>query len=176
MNAKTLKKRRLATIAVRPVTSRASAPRLRPQDHQQVDVEDSAVVLVEVRNATSVERSDTLPATAQKVDKVDSAVSRVAGSAVNRVDTEVVRVVHTPAVVRLATHAVDTVTCLATAPRVRSATTVSPPPTTNPELTTNPYSGGEVGHVSRDCPTEAKGERMCYKCKQPGHVQSACPN
>ncbi|CAG7921836.1 unnamed protein product [Penicillium olsonii] len=36
--------------------------------------------------------------------------------------------------------------------------------------------GGEVGHVSRDCPTEAKGERMCYKCKQPGHVQSACPN
>ncbi|OJJ44195.1 hypothetical protein ASPZODRAFT_145306 [Penicilliopsis zonata CBS 506.65] len=36
--------------------------------------------------------------------------------------------------------------------------------------------GGEVGHVSRDCPTEAKGERVCYKCKQPGHVQAACPN
>ncbi|KAL3478014.1 hypothetical protein BJX99DRAFT_225328 [Aspergillus californicus] len=40
----------------------------------------------------------------------------------------------------------------------------------------NPISGGEVGHVSRDCPTEAKGERVCYNCKQPGHIQSACPN
>lgn len=37
-------------------------------------------------------------------------------------------------------------------------------------------TGGEVGHVSRDCPTEAKGERVCYNCKQPGHIQSACPN
>lgn len=36
--------------------------------------------------------------------------------------------------------------------------------------------GGEVGHVSRDCPSEARGERVCYKCKQPGHVQAACPN
>ncbi|KAJ5584110.1 zinc knuckle domain-containing protein [Penicillium hispanicum] len=36
--------------------------------------------------------------------------------------------------------------------------------------------GGEVGHVSRDCTTEARGERVCYKCKQPGHVQAACPN
>lgn len=36
--------------------------------------------------------------------------------------------------------------------------------------------GGEIGHVSRDCPTEAKGERVCYKCKEAGHVQAACPN
>lgn len=36
--------------------------------------------------------------------------------------------------------------------------------------------GGEIGHVSRDCPTEAKGERVCYKCKEAGHVQVACPN
>lgn len=36
--------------------------------------------------------------------------------------------------------------------------------------------GGEIGHVSRDCSTEAKGERVCYQCKQPGHVQAACPN
>ncbi|KMU80797.1 cellular nucleic acid binding protein [Coccidioides immitis RMSCC 3703] len=36
--------------------------------------------------------------------------------------------------------------------------------------------GGETGHVSRDCTTEGKGERVCYKCKQPGHVQAACPN
>ena len=35
--------------------------------------------------------------------------------------------------------------------------------------------GGEVGHLSRDCPSEASSERTCYKCKQPGHIQSACP-
>jgi len=36
--------------------------------------------------------------------------------------------------------------------------------------------GGEVGHLSRDCPSESSSERVCYKCKQPGHVQAACPN
>ena len=54
--------------------------------------------------------------------------------------------------------------------------------------------GGEVGHLSRDCPSEPSSERVCYKvylseqhsrstactnisqCKQPGHVQAACPN
>ena len=42
-------------------------------------------------------------------------------------------------------------------------------------LQANGRSGGEVGHLSRDCPTEASSERVCYKCKQPGHIQSACP-
>ena len=55
-------------------------------------------------------------------------------------------------------------------------------------------TGGEVGHLSRDCPAEPSSERVCYKvylteqhsrftactnisqCKQPGHVQAACPN
>ena len=55
-------------------------------------------------------------------------------------------------------------------------------------------TGGEVGHLSRDCPSEPSSERVCYKvrlteqhfrftactkisqCKQPGHVQAACPN
>ncbi|KAH9826404.1 zinc knuckle domain protein, partial [Teratosphaeria destructans] len=37
-------------------------------------------------------------------------------------------------------------------------------------------AGGEVGHLSRECPSEASSERVCYKCKQPGHVQAACPN
>jgi len=37
-------------------------------------------------------------------------------------------------------------------------------------------SGGERGHMSRNCPEEqGSGERMCYKCKQPGHIQTECP-
>ena len=35
--------------------------------------------------------------------------------------------------------------------------------------------GGETGHLSRDCPSEITQERVCYRCKQPGHVQAACP-
>ncbi|KAL6720108.1 hypothetical protein ACLMJK_002029, partial [Lecanora helva] len=33
-------------------------------------------------------------------------------------------------------------------------------------------AGGEVGHLSRDCPSEPTSERVCYKCKQPGHLQA----
>ncbi|KAI9695537.1 MAG: hypothetical protein M1820_008550 [Bogoriella megaspora] len=36
-------------------------------------------------------------------------------------------------------------------------------------------AGGEVGHLSRDCPSESTNERVCYKCKKPGHIQSMCP-
>jgi hypothetical protein len=101
------------------------------------------------------------------------------------------------AVNRPATLAVASVTWLVTALKVRSATTVSYPLLryVTGECVAVPlffylfiivsffgfeidhaFSGGEVGHVSRDCPTEAKGERVCYNCKQPGHVQAACPN
>ena len=47
-------------------------------------------------------------------------------------------------------------------------------PTRTAALT--PGIGGEVGHLSRDCPSEPSSERVCYKCKQPGHVQASCPN
>ena len=40
---------------------------------------------------------------------------------------------------------------------------------------TNNLLGGETGHLSRDCPSEITQERVCYRCKQPGHVQAACP-
>lgn len=75
-----------------------------------------------------------------------------------------------------ATPAVDTATCLATALRAKSATTVSLGSLPNLEFFVNQTAGGEVGHLSRDCPQEASSERVCYKCKQPGHVQAACPN
>ena len=77
------------------------------------------------------------------------------------------------AVARPATLAAALATCLATALKDKSATTVSQQPVAFLQLT---RSGGEVGHLSRDCTAEASGERVCYKCKQPGHVQAACPN
>ena len=42
-------------------------------------------------------------------------------------------------------------------------------------FTDNSFLGGETGHLSRDCPSEITQERVCYRCKQPGHVQAACP-
>ena len=48
--------------------------------------------------------------------------------------------------------------------------------TSHCENIANFIPGGEVGHMSRDCPAEATQERVCYKCKQPGHVQAMCPN
>lgn len=82
------------------------------------------------------------------------------------------------AVPRPATPAVDSATWLGTALRARSATTVSQffLMGRRQRDRADQILGGEVGHVSRDCTTEARGERVCYKCKQPGHVQAACPN
>jgi cellular nucleic acid-binding protein len=37
------------------------------------------------------------------------------------------------------------------------------------------FTGGEYGHLSKDCTTPST-ERVCYKCKQPGHIQAECPN
>lgn len=110
------------------------------------------------KSATSAGNTATLRATALRV-----AATAVATAA---------------AVGRPATRAEDTGTWRETARRVKSATTVSSPSLvrcrTEESYQMNP--GGELGHVSRDCPTEASGERVCYKCKQPGHVQVACPN
>lgn len=40
----------------------------------------------------------------------------------------------------------------------------------------NPDLGGQNGHISRDCSSDVSNERVCYNCKQPGHVQAQCPN
>lgn len=39
----------------------------------------------------------------------------------------------------------------------------------------NIFPGGELGHISKDCPSEMSQERVCYRCKQPGHLQADCP-
>lgn len=137
------------------VTSRANAP-------SRVTATPVALPPVVVRNATSAAGLDTLLAAAPRAAATEVA-SAVASVVVNRP----------------ATRAVASATWLVTAPRARSATTVRKPPNSGPHLDpklTYIVLGGELGHVSRDCPTEAKGERVCYKCKESGHVQAACPN
>lgn len=136
-------------------------------------------ILAEVaKNATNVVKWDTLLAIATKVAGV---IMEVVGMDRIRVVTDLVTEVATEVEVegrdkgRPVSPAEDTVTCLVIVPKAKSATTVcgSPIPITNyAKLAT----GGELGHLSRDCSQQATSERVCYKCKQPGHVQAACPN
>ena len=73
-----------------------------------------------------------------------------------------------------ATPVVVTVICLATVPKVKNVIIVGSRLLLHiTKMLT--CIGGEVGHLSRDCPSETTSERVCYKCKQPGHVQAACP-
>jgi Zinc knuckle len=129
-------------------------------------------LVAEGKNATSVVKLGTLLATALKVAAEATAVVAMA------VDT-----VAAPAVVvvaaeegKHATPVADSDICLVTAPKAKSATTVSGKSPDQASDADKRHTGGEVGHLSRDCPSEASSERVCYKCKQPGHVQASCPN
>lgn len=126
MNAQRDQRTRPATSAVNQVTSPVIAPTQPPRE-LDVEAEDShlVVVVVDPRSATSAQRSATLPVTAQRLEAtvadkvVDMVVNRVV-TVVDSVDVVVVDKVDKPA-----TLAVVTVTCLVTAPKVKSATTVA---------------------------------------------------
>lgn len=130
----------------------------------------------EGRSATNAAKSDILLATVMRVAELDT--EAVMGA---KVDTEAAMAVEPTDKVRRAILAEDMATCLGIAPRVKSAITVRPshfPATFSRGQSGNllTSTGGEVGHLSRDCPSEPSSERVCYKCKQPGHVQAVCAN
>jgi hypothetical protein len=175
----------LATTAAKRAILAATAPALRKSAlaivaANQATCHEIARLMARLapalaRSATSAARSATSLATARRV-----AVMGVAGTAAAVVvvaagrDMAVVTPGRRPAIPAAAMG-----TCHATALRVRSATTVSFSARRmreNKGARADHGAGGEVGHLSRDCPTETSNERVCYKCKQPGHVQAACPN
>lgn len=130
----------------------------------------------EGRSATNVAKSDISLATATRVAELDTEAPMAA-----KVDTEADMAVGPADKVRRAILAEDMATCHGTAPRVKSAIIVRPFPcfaTFFRRRLNQPLIsiGGEVGHLSRDCPSEPSSERVCYKCKQPGHIQAVCAN
>jgi len=118
VNAPRVPRTRLATSAVNLVTSRVTAP-TRLARVLDVGVDSLPEAVVEIRSATSAQRSATLLATAPRLVVTEAKV----------VDTEETRdmvVVASAADVkvdRLATPAVVTVTCLVTALKAKSAIT-----------------------------------------------------
>jgi len=112
---------------VNPVTSPGTA---KTHPKKVLDVAAlAAVLVVQLKSATSAQRLVTLPVTALRL--VATVVVAVAVTVETKADTAVVLEVTVVVVVlettadKPATPAVDTVTCLATALRAKSATTVA---------------------------------------------------
>jgi len=163
------RKRSPVIAVVRPAISLVNAPPLVEQEEVwEADTLEEEVAVA--RNATSVARLATSLAIATRV--VPTVEEDMAEGVPTEEVTAQVQVVAKEA--RRATLAEGTATCRATALKGKSATIVRE--TINLAQLMLTISGGEVGHLSRDCPSEPSSERVCYKCKQPGHVQAACPN
>lgn len=118
MNAQRVPRTRLATSAVKLVTS----PAIAKTHPKKVLAVVASAVLVRLKSATSAQRSATLLATALRL----VVTAEAAATAETRVDTAAPKVdMVVEAADRLATLAVATVTCLATAHKAKSATTVA---------------------------------------------------
>jgi len=119
VNAPRVPRIRLATNAANQATSLAIARTLLLRVLDEA-VEDFNLVGVDLRSATSAPRLATSLVTALRlVDTVE------VDTVVNKVDTAVVSVADEEVVDKLATHAVAMDTCLVTALKARSATTVA---------------------------------------------------
>lgn len=117
-----------ATVVVRKATSRVNAQTRNPAAVEEVAgvpavVAAADTLAVEARNATNVVKSATLLATALRVVAVEAMAAAVAGTVV--VLAMAAAALAVAEEVKHATPAADSVTCHVTAPRVRSATTVS---------------------------------------------------
>ena len=127
-----------------------------------------------VRNATNVGKWDILRVTAARAVAVGMEAATAAGMAEGAVtaaacEVKLVTLVEAMVICREIAHKVKNVT-IVSGLKYAGVTSFSWSQQANVL-----YSGGEVGHLSRDCPSEASSERVCYKCKEPGHLQAACP-
>lgn len=120
------RKKSRATAVGKPAISRAIALTLVPvAEELRVALVDTLVVAAEVvKSATNAARSDTSLATAMKVHtEEEGMVVRAKAVMAVAMEAEVAPVKEA----RLAIRAEDTATCLATAPKVKNATTVRIP-------------------------------------------------
>lgn len=175
------RRRNPAIVVAKSVTSPATVltpvPMLVPEPEWPPVAQVLGLTLVAVaavKNVTNAASSAILLVTAPKVVEVGSAAGTRARVAM--AVEEALVVPEAAKVVRLATLAAATVTCLEIVHKGRNATTVRIRTPQSGVLQILIMAGGEVGHLSRDCPSEPSSERVCYKCKQPGHIQAVCVN